>query len=127
MEEIAFETDGVYADIESVDEEDHEWGARKTLVSAATMEGAELTLAIVWLLPGHEDPLHTHANSEQVAHILAGECEFRVGDTLYNLVVGDTIRVPRGVIHNALCSGWEPLKMVVCQSSSAPTTQFVES
>ena len=96
-----------------IDAEDFDWGARKTLVNGAMMPGAEQTFALVWVLPGKEDPLHAHPNSEQVAHVLAGECEFQVGDTLYHLVPGDTLRVPRGRCRTApraragsLCASW---------------------
>ncbi|HEY3268885.1 MAG TPA: cupin domain-containing protein [Armatimonadota bacterium] len=123
--EDTLEADGVYSDIESVESEDFEWGAKKTLVNARLMSEAELTFAIVWMLPGQEEPLHAHPNCEQIVHVLSGEAEFRLHDALYNLVAGDTIRVPRGVAHNAMASGWEPLKMAVCQSSPAVQTQNI--
>lgn len=126
MDENELESDAYYADAEMIEAEDFEWGARKTLVNAATMPGAQQTLALVWVLPGREDPLHAHPNSEQVAHVLAGECEFQVGDTLYHLVPGDTIRVPRGVPHCATCTSWEPLRMVVTQSSPRPAMELSE-
>ena len=122
MEDLELQADACYADAEMADAEDFEWGSRKTLVNAKAMPGAEMTFALVWVLPGQEDPLHQHPNAEMVAHVLAGECEFQVGDALYHLVTGDTIRVPRGVPHQACCTGWEPLRMVVAQSAAAVET-----
>lgn len=122
MEDLEFEADALYADPEMADAEYFDWGARKSLVNAAAMPGAEMTFALVWVLPGQEDPLHQHPNAEMVGHIIAGECEFQVGDALYHLVAGDTIRVPRGVPHQASCTGWEPLRMVVAQSTAKVET-----
>jgi quercetin dioxygenase-like cupin family protein len=116
------EPDFVFADAESVEAEDFEWGARKTVVNAARMPGAEQTLALVWILPGQNDPPHRHPNAEMIAHVLQGECEFQLGDALYNLVAGDTIRVPRGVPHSAACAGWEPVRLIVAQSAPAVET-----
>lgn len=122
MDELEYQADALYADAEMVDSDEFDWGARKTLVNGAAMPGSELTFAQVWVLPGREDPLHQHPNAEMVGHVLAGECEFQVGDALFHLVPGDTIRVPRGVPHQATCTGWEPLRMIVAQSSPAVTT-----
>jgi quercetin dioxygenase-like cupin family protein len=122
MEELEYQPDAYYADPEMANSEEFVWGARKVLVNGAAMPGAELTFALVWVLPGQEDPLHQHPNAEMVGHIIAGECEFQVGDTMYHLVPGDSIRVPRGVPHQACCTGWEPLRMIVAQSSPAVET-----
>jgi quercetin dioxygenase-like cupin family protein len=117
------ELDACYADPESIEADDFDWGARKTLVNGASMPGAEQTLALVWILPGHNDPPHQHPNAEMIAHVLGGECDFQMGDAIYNLVAGDTIRVPRGVPHSAACAGWEPVRMLVAQS--APKVETV--
>lgn len=116
----------IFVDAGMIDPEDHEWGARKTLVNAAAIADAEMTFALVWVMPGMEDPMHTHPNCEQVVHVLAGECDFQVGDTVYTLTMGDTIRVPRGVPHTAACTSWEPLRLLVAQSSPRPETRMVE-
>lgn len=122
-EDDIFEADAYYVDAEAVDAEEHPWGARKILVNGKATPGAEQTFALVWVMPGKEDPLHMHPNAEMVAHVAQGECEFQVGDALYHLVVGDTIRIPRGVAHSAACTGWEPLRLIVAQSSPAVETQ----
>lgn len=126
MDDNGLENDAHYVDAEMVDAEEFEWGGRKTLVNTRMLPDAQQTFALVWVLPGQADPPHTHPNSEQVAHVLAGECEFQVGDTVYHLVPGDTLRVPAGVPHTATSTGWEPLRMVVSQSSARVETEFVE-
>jgi quercetin dioxygenase-like cupin family protein len=126
MDDIELGPDLYYADAEMIDAEEFEWGARKTLVNDSLMPGAEQTVALVWVMPGREDPLHAHSSSEQVAHVLAGECEFQVGDSLYHLVPGDTLRVPRGVVHSATCTSWEPLRMIVTQTAARVATEFVK-
>jgi quercetin dioxygenase-like cupin family protein len=122
MDDLEYESDAYYTDAEMVDSDEFEWGARKTLVSGARIPGAEMTFTQVWILPGQEDPLHQHPNAEMVGHVLAGECEFQVGDALFHLEAGDTIRVPRGVPHQATCTGWEPLRMIVAQSAASIET-----
>lgn len=115
---------GCFVDAESVEADDFEWGARKTLVNADTAPGAEQTFVLVWILPGHNDPPHRHPNAEMIAHVLQGECEFTLGDTVYNLLPGDTIRVPRNASHSAAAAGWEPVRLVVAQSAAKVDTVF---
>lgn len=116
--------DGYFVDAEGVEADDFDWGARKTLVNAAVAPDAEQTFALVWILPGHNDPPHRHPNAEMIAHVLQGECEFTLGDAVYNMLPGDTIRVPRGVSHSAAASGWEPVRLVVSQSAAKVETDF---
>ena len=50
-------------------------------------------------------------------HILAGTCEHRVGDRWATLKAGDTLRIPRGVVHMARTKDQSfRAFLVLCQS-----------
>lgn len=126
MEDGLFEPDAFFSDAETLDAEMHPWGGRKFLVNGALMPDAEQTMAVVWILPGEEEPLHFHPNAEQLTHVLAGECELVVGDTMYHMEAGDTVRVPRNVPHQAACTGWDPVRLLATFSSPRVQTVFLD-
>lgn len=44
-------------------------------------------------------PPHRHANEAETIHVVAGEFEMEVGDERRRLAAGETIHVPKGVVH----------------------------
>ncbi|HRE81949.1 MAG TPA: cupin domain-containing protein [Opitutaceae bacterium] len=50
-------------------------------------------------LPGSEPPAHTHAENDELFHLLDGRLEFRVGDESVTLRRGDSLFLPRGKEH----------------------------
>ena len=87
------------------------------------MPGAEQTLGVVVINPGQHNPLHYHPNCEELLYVLSGECDHRLNAATVHLKPGDLIHVPAGVPHNATCTSWEPLRIVV--SFSSPDRQTV--
>jgi len=77
------------------------WGWIRWLMNAQIDPKAEMTLGIVQVQPGHSTPLHFHPNSAEYLHVLSGSCEHRVGSRWVTLKTGDTLRIPRGVVHTA--------------------------
>ncbi len=77
------------------------WGWIRWLMNAQLDPQAEMTLGIVHVEPNQSNPLHTHPNSAEYLHMLSGSCEHRVGDRWVTLKAGDTLRIPRGVVHMA--------------------------
>jgi quercetin dioxygenase-like cupin family protein len=67
-------------------------------VSARSVKGERLTLAIIELEPGGHVPEHHHDN-EQLGVVLQGTVTFRVGDQSRELGPGGTWRVLGGVPH----------------------------
>jgi len=58
------------------------------------------------------NPLHVHPNSAEYVHVLSGACDHRLGDQWMALKAGDTLRVPKGVVHMARTAA-EPCRLMV--------------
>jgi quercetin dioxygenase-like cupin family protein len=57
-------------------------------------------------------PMHTHANEDEVSHVLAGRLGVQVGDTVYEAGPGHTVVKPRGIAHAFWNPGDEPLRFL---------------
>lgn len=88
------------------------WGWIRWVINAEVDPDAEMTLGIVHIEPNQSNPLHIHPNSAEYLHVLSGLCEHRVGDRWVTLKTGDTLRVPKGVVHMARTKG-EPCRVMV--------------
>lgn len=77
------------------------WGWIRWLMNAEIDPKAEMTLGVVFVKPEQSNPLHIHPNSAEYLHMLSGACEHRVGNRWVSLKTGDTLRIPRGVVHTA--------------------------
>lgn len=76
------------------------WGWIRWLMNAQIDPKAEMTLGIVHIEPGQTNPAHTHPSAEYL-HVLAGQCEHRLGSRWMSLKTGDTLRIPKGLVHQA--------------------------
>ena len=85
-----------------------------------------MTFGMVYLNAGEENPLHYHPNCEELLYILSGKCDHRLGDDAFPMKEGMMIRIPRGVKHNAINTGWQPVTMIVCYSAADRQTIFCE-
>jgi quercetin dioxygenase-like cupin family protein len=103
-----------------------DWGQISWMVGAEEMPGAEQTFGVVTIQPGRRNPLHLHPNCEELLYVMAGTCDHRLGDELYQLRRGDVIRIPRGVPHWALCTSAEPLVAVISFSSADRQVETLE-
>ena len=103
-----------------------DWGAIRWLMNGALDADAAQTLGVVYILPGERNPRHYHPNCEELLFVLSGECEHSFEERSVRLRPGDLIRVPAGVRHNAVNTGWEPVRMLVCFSSPDRQTVMVE-
>jgi quercetin dioxygenase-like cupin family protein len=70
-------------------------------VLARSVEGGQLSLAVVELDPGAHVPEHHHAN-EQLGIVLRGSVRFRVGDEERELGPGGTWRIAPEVPHEVV-------------------------
>jgi quercetin dioxygenase-like cupin family protein len=89
------------------------WGWIRWLMNAQIDPQAEMTLGIVHVEPHQSNPLHVHPNSAEYLNVLSGACEHRVGDRWFALKTGDTVRIPRGVVHGARTHDQPMLAMVL--------------
>ena len=67
-------------------------------VLARTIEGEQLSLAVVELDPGSVVSEHSHEN-EQLGFVVSGSVTFRIGDETRELGPGGTWQIPANVPH----------------------------
>jgi quercetin dioxygenase-like cupin family protein len=104
-----------------------EWGSIEWLVNADLVPGAEITVGLVEIAPGMNNPLHFHPNCEEVLHLLEGQLDHRIGDDVLSLTAGSTIHVPRGVLHQATNTGADVARMVVAYPTGHREMVVVEA
>jgi quercetin dioxygenase-like cupin family protein len=84
-----------------VEVQEYPWGWIRWLMNDQLDPDAEMTFGMVYIKPHQTNPLHIHGNSAEYLHVIEGSCEHRVGDRWVTVQVGDTLRIPAGVKHNA--------------------------
>jgi len=97
---------------EKVEPQKFPWGSISWLMSAAVDPKAEMTIGLVEINAHQSNPVHMHPNSAEFLHVLAGSCEHRVGRRWIKLKTGDTLRIPKGIVHTAR-TGDEPCRAMV--------------
>ena len=102
------------------------WGAIKWLMGQAIDADARQTFGMVFINPGEENPPHYHPNCEEILYVLSGTCEHTYDDQRFHLKPGDMIRVPAGVQHHAINTGWDPLRAIISLSSGDRQTVFLD-
>jgi quercetin dioxygenase-like cupin family protein len=71
-------------------------------------------------------PPHRHANEAETIHVLEGEFEMTVDGTRSRLSAGESIHVPRGVVHASANVGERPGRRVVLFSPAGMERFFIE-
>ncbi|HOE95751.1 MAG TPA: cupin domain-containing protein [Candidatus Sumerlaeota bacterium] len=102
---------------------DEAWGSLRWLASGRIGNAEGLTLGRVLIRKGAENPRHCHPNCEELLYLMRGRLEHTLGDETYTLEAGDTLRIPKGVFHNARSTGDEDADMIVAYDSA--DRQFV--
>jgi len=110
--------------LDSVDTQVIPGGAIKWLCNDQIDPDAEQTFGIVYINAGEANPIHYHPNCEELIYILSGECDHLLGDEVYPMKAGMMMRIPRGVKHKAINTGWAPVTMVISYSSGDRQTVF---
>jgi quercetin dioxygenase-like cupin family protein len=82
------------------------WQKVREGVDRKAFSGANATLALHRLQPGHEPRPHQHP-FEQIVYILQGQVDFHVGDEVIRLGPGGLLTVPPDVMHHAEVVGNE--------------------
>gem|GEM_PF-952931 len=74
--------------------------AQKTGFTRKTLfETEHMRFSIYMILPGHENPLHRHPESDEVLAFTHGQGKCEVGNQVFEVAVGDVIFVPKDVPH----------------------------
>ena len=96
-----------------------EWGGLTWYAGGKLGNSAELTVGKCVILPGRENPLHSHPNCSETLVVTAGRVAHLIEDgRRVELGPGDTITVPAGIVHNARCVSDEPAEMFIAFSSA---------
>jgi quercetin dioxygenase-like cupin family protein len=84
-----------------VETEKYPWGDIRWLMNGVIDPHAEITLGLVRFEPNQSNVLHIHPNSAEILYTLSGSAEHQAGGLSVLLKAGDTLRIPRGVPHQA--------------------------
>ena len=92
------------------------WGSLNWLANRALTDSS-VTVGRTIIRPGMCNPRHSHPNCEEVLYLLRGRLKHSVADRFVDLEAGDTIVIPKGVVHNATNVGDVDADMIVVFSS----------
>ena len=84
----------------------------KVHVTSRDSDGA-FSLFVDHPQPGWGLPPHRHVNESETVYMVKGLFEMTVDGTRYELSAGDSIHVPKGVVHSGSALGDEPSERVI--------------
>ncbi len=87
--------------LSDVQSQEYPWGWIRWTMNAEIDPRATMTFGVVYIKAQQTNALHLHPNCDEILHVVEGSCEHRMGDKWVKMGVGDTIRIPRGAVHNA--------------------------
>jgi quercetin dioxygenase-like cupin family protein len=106
--------------LDDVELQEFPWGWIRWTMNAQLDGNATMTFGVVYIKPHQTNPLHVHPTADEILHVVEGSCEHRKGDQWVKMGPGDTIRIPRGVPHNAR-TGDEHCRVVVVYDTGRRT------
>jgi len=106
------------ASFRDADREEFDWGTIHWLVSGKLGSSDSMTFGKVIIKVGQANPHHGHSNCDEILHLLSGRLEHSAGDEVLRMEPGDTMSIPKGVVHNAKAVGDEDAVMVIAFSSA---------
>ena len=77
--------------------------------------------------PGWSLPAHRHANEDETIHVLEGEFEMEIGGEAVCLSAGETVHIPKGVVHSGGNVGAGPGRRVVVFTPAGMEGFFLEA
>jgi quercetin dioxygenase-like cupin family protein len=86
---------------EQAEPEKFPFGWIRWLMNGQIDPQAEMTMGIVHFEPNQTNVLHIHPNSAEFLHMLSGTAEHLIDGKWVTLKAGDTLRIPKGVPHQA--------------------------
>jgi len=112
---------------EQIPAQEFTWGTLKWVCNEKLAPGAQQTIGLATILPGHGNPLHFHPNCEEVLYVISGCGTHSSEGQTIDLKPGTTLCIPVGVKHKLANTGSEPLKTLVSFSSGDRKTVFLET
>lgn len=77
------------------------WGELFWHTSAELKNSQVLTTGTAIIKPGQANPRHYHPNCDEVLHVISGRIQHTMNEVTVEMGPGDTVSIPRGVLHNA--------------------------
>jgi quercetin dioxygenase-like cupin family protein len=102
-------------------------GVRTDVHLTAEDTGGALCLLVDHLPVGWSLPRHRHRNEAETIYVLDGDFEMDLDGQRSRLSAGETIHVPRGVIHSTANIGRQPGRRVVLFSPAGIERFFLEA
>jgi quercetin dioxygenase-like cupin family protein len=102
-------------------------GVRTEIHLDGEATGGAFTLLVDHPPPGWSLPAHRHRNEAETIHVVEGEFEMRVDGRRHVLRAGETIHVPRGVVHSGANVGERPGRRVLVFSPAGMERFFLEA
>jgi quercetin dioxygenase-like cupin family protein len=88
------------AEIEALEGKTHHWYFRDGLGDAES-----LVFVRARILPGAGHPFHTHPEMDEIIYVLSGEMTQWLEKESRTLRPGDSVFIPRGIVHGCLNQG----------------------
>jgi quercetin dioxygenase-like cupin family protein len=103
-------------------------GGTRTEIHLAAEDTAGAFCLIVDHPPvGWSLPPHRHTNEAETIHVVDGEFELQVDGTPMRLSAGQTVHVPRGVLHSGVNVGERPGRRVLIFSPAGMERFFLDA
>jgi len=99
------------------------WGKINWHVSGPLGNSDSMTTGIVMIDAGQANPRHFHPNCDEVLHVLQGRIRHTMNEVTVEMGPGDTVSIPKGVLHNATNIG--DGRAVMAISFSSPWREVV--
>ena len=102
-------------------------GVRTEIHLAAEDTAGTLCLLVDHPPAGWSLPSHRHQNEAETIHIIEGDFEMELDGRRCALSTGESIHIPRGVIHSSANIGGQPGRRVVLFSPAGMERFFLEA
>jgi quercetin dioxygenase-like cupin family protein/type 1 glutamine amidotransferase len=77
------------------------WGQLSWNTSAELGNSRTMTTGVAVIKPGMSNPRHFHPNCDEILYVVSGKIRHTMNEETVELGEGDTVSIPRGVLHNA--------------------------
>lgn len=95
-----------------VEREDLDWGTLGWLSRPPSTGARQLTVIDVDLLPGKGHDFHKHPDQEEVIFVVNGEVEQWLESSKQILKPGDSVFIPKDMVHASFNVGDKPAKLL---------------
>jgi mannose-6-phosphate isomerase-like protein (cupin superfamily) len=98
----------------------------KVLLSPAKQDVADmLSMGMVILPPGESGDPHTHGEAQETWYVISGRGKLKIGEETAELIPDTVVVAPKGIEHQILNDGDEPLKALFLFSPAGPEKKYL--